>query len=142
MFGKKKREEQLAGLSGDSAAGSGYELDPELQELMDLEEAERRAQSGSLPAPGAPRAPERQEIMDLEEAERRAASGGVPVAGGPLDPELQELMDLEEAERRASASGAGLSRLDLLQQLGELHAQGILSDAEFEQEKARILQEP
>jgi hypothetical protein len=32
--------------------------------------------------------------------------------------------------------------VDRLQQLGQLRAQGILSDAEFEQEKARILSEP
>jgi hypothetical protein len=31
------------------------------------------------------------------------------------------------------------SRLDELKQLGELKAQGVLSDAEFEAEKARIL---
>jgi hypothetical protein len=73
-----------------------------------------------------------------------------------LDPELQELMDLEEAERRAATSGAGrppqgssgpvvpgaASRMDRLQQLGDLRAQGLLSDEEFEQEKRRILSEP
>jgi len=32
--------------------------------------------------------------------------------------------------------------LNRLQQLGQLREQGILSDAEFEQEKARILGEP
>jgi hypothetical protein len=62
------------------------------------------------------------------------------------DPELELLMELEELERREAASGpvapgAG-SRLDRLQQLGQLREQGILSDAEFEQEKARILSEP
>jgi hypothetical protein len=117
VFGKKKREEMLSGATGDysSAAGDGG-LDPELQELMDLEEAERLAQSG-----------------------------GAVSLGGQLDPELQELMDLEEAERRAQASNPAYqaqSRMDQLQQLGELHAQGILTDAEFEQEKARILSGP
>ena len=63
----------------------------------------------------------------------------------PLDPELQELMDLEEAERQAQAapaaqsSGSPPGRLDQLQQLADLHKQGILTDAEFAQEKARIL---
>jgi predicted Zn-dependent peptidase len=70
-------------------------------------------------------------------------------AGAALDPELQELMDMEEAGRQAdtshrspapAASGPD-SRLDRLQQLGELHAQGVLTDAEFAQEKARILGE-
>jgi hypothetical protein len=117
VFGKKKRDEMLSGNIGDytSAAGDSG-LDPELQELMDLEEAERQAQSG----------------------------GAVSFAG-QLDPELQELMNLEEAERRAQASNPAYqaqSRMDQLQQLGELHAQGILTDAEFEQEKARILNQP
>ena len=62
------------------------------------------------------------------------------------DPELEELMELEELERREAASGPvapdAASRLDSLQQLGKLREQGILSDAEFEQEKARILSEP
>jgi hypothetical protein len=58
-------------------------------------------------------------------------------------------MDKEEAERQAgtpdhsgAAAGSGPdSRLDRLQQLGELRAQGVLTDAEFAQEKARILGE-
>jgi hypothetical protein len=62
------------------------------------------------------------------------------------DPELEQLMELEELERREAAGspvapGAD-SRMDRLQQLGQLREQGILSDAEFEQEKARILGEP
>lgn len=67
----------------------------------------------------------------------------------PLDPELQALMDAEEAERLgsiqaaapASSAAAPASRLEQLKQLGELREQGVLSDAEFEQEKARILSE-
>ena len=31
------------------------------------------------------------------------------------------------------------AKLDQLKQLGELHQQGVLSDAEFEQQKAKIL---
>jgi hypothetical protein len=38
----------------------------------------------------------------------------------------------------AQASGTD-AKLDQLRQLGELHQQGILSDAEFEQQKAKIL---
>lgn len=48
-------------------------LDPELAELMALEEEERASAPGSLGQPGQP---------------------------GQLDPELQALMDLEEEERR------------------------------------------
>jgi hypothetical protein len=62
------------------------------------------------------------------------------------DPELELLMELEELERREAASGpvapGAASRMDRLQQLGQLREQGILTDAEFEQEKARILSEP
>jgi hypothetical protein len=69
---------------------------------------------------------------------------------GALDPELQKLMDLEEAERGASAaptsaatdtSAGSEARLDQLKQLGELHSTGVLTDAEFAEEKKRILGE-
>lgn len=74
-------------------------------------------------------------------------------AGAPLDPELQALMDQEEAERTTGAShgtsngssapagSTPQSRLDRLAQLGELHKEGVLTDAEFAEEKARILSE-
>jgi Short C-terminal domain len=39
----------------------------------------------------------------------------------------------------AAASGDMSDKLAQLQQLGELKAQGVLTDAEFEQQKARIL---
>jgi Short C-terminal domain len=90
----------------------------------------------------------------LRRAEKKAKRdellhGGAPAAVGTgLDPELQALMDMEEAERRAATSAppspsplGSASRMDRLQQLGELRAQGILSAVEFEQEKARILSE-
>ena len=38
-----------------------------------------------------------------------------------------------------AAAAAGPSMLDQLQQLGELKAQGVLTDAEFEAQKAKIL---
>jgi predicted Zn-dependent peptidase len=87
-------------------------------------------------------------MEDARSSLSRRGSARSP-AGAPLDPELQELMDMEEAGRQAdtshrspapAASGPD-SRLDRLQQLGELHAQGVLTDAEFAQEKARILGE-
>ena len=38
------------------------------------------------------------------------------------------------------AAPAGEDRLTKLKELGELHTQGVLTDAEFEAEKAKILQ--
>ena len=42
-------------------------------------------------------------------------------------------------EAPAAPAPSGESRIDQLKSLGELKAQGVLSDAEFEAEKARIL---
>ena len=39
----------------------------------------------------------------------------------------------------AATAPSGESRIDQLKELGELKAQGVLNDAEFEAEKARIL---
>lgn len=39
----------------------------------------------------------------------------------------------------APPASGGVDRLEALKQLGELKAQGVLTDAEFEAEKARIL---
>ena len=39
----------------------------------------------------------------------------------------------------AAPAAAGPSRVEQLKELGELKAQGVLADAEFEAEKARIL---
>jgi Short C-terminal domain len=39
----------------------------------------------------------------------------------------------------APAGAAGADRITALKELGELRAQGVLTDAEFESEKARIL---
>lgn len=76
----------------------------------------------------------------------KGTPGAAPTAGGyqPLDPELQALMNADEAERRGQTpapTATSSSRLDQLKQLGELRDQGVLSDAEFEQEKSRILAE-
>ena len=45
----------------------------------------------------------------------------------------------EQAELSQPVSSSMEDRLAQLQQLGELKAQGVLSDAEFEQQKSRIL---
>ncbi|MGO9750542.1 MAG: SHOCT domain-containing protein [Solirubrobacteraceae bacterium] len=98
--------------------------------------------------------------QEWEARQGKLASSGRhdPVAGtdgARLDPELQELMDLEEAQRQGAAatppaitrpattpSTAGSqARLDRLQQLGYLRDNGVLTDAEFAQEKKRILGE-
>jgi hypothetical protein len=93
MFGKKKD-----GHPGGATPAGGAALDPELQALMDLEEAERNATTPAGP-PGAALDPDLQALMDQEEAERSATTP----AGTVLDPELQALMDLEEAERRGDS---------------------------------------
>jgi hypothetical protein len=45
----------------------------------------------------------------------------------------------EQAPPPAAPASNGPSRIDQLKELGELKAQGVLNDAEFEAEKARIL---
>lgn len=80
-----------------------------------------------------------------EAAKRLPADVRTEARAAPLGTELQRLLELEEAERHAAAAPAGQpaggsqARLDQLQQLAALHAQGILTDAEVAQEKARIL---
>jgi hypothetical protein len=56
-------------------------------------------------------------------------------------PQYQEPQYQQPAPAPAPAPAAASSgdRLDALKDLGELKAQGILTDAEFEAEKARIL---
>ena len=51
----------------------------------------------------------------------------------------QEYEQPPAAAPAAPPAPAGESRIDQLKALGELKAQGVLSDAEFEAEKARIL---
>jgi hypothetical protein len=80
------------------------------------------------------------------------------VGEAPLDPELQQLMDQEEAERTGTATTTTAPaptappptaqqsgddyRIARLQKLADLHERGALTDAEFADEKARILREP
>ncbi len=51
----------------------------------------------------------------------------------------QEQAGYAEAPAPAAPAPDGESRVDQLKSLGELKAQGVLNDAEFEAEKARIL---
>jgi Short C-terminal domain len=55
--------------------------------------------------------------------------------------EQQQAYDQQQAYQQPpppQPSGTD-AKLDQLKQLGELHQQGVLSDAEFEQQKAKIL---
>ncbi len=73
---------------------------------------------------------------------------GVPAsAAAPLDPELQALMDAEERDAAAAQPGgpgagpapAAPDPVAGLEELADLHARGVLTDAEFAAEKSRIL---
>jgi Short C-terminal domain len=46
----------------------------------------------------------------------------------------------QEAPQAASSGRVGSDKLDQLKQLGDLRASGVLTDAEFEAEKQKILQ--
>jgi hypothetical protein len=65
---------------------------------------------------------QRRQQLRWAEQDQRAGQ-----AGGGLEPPTQP--------------GAGADRLAQLRQLGELRETGVLTDAEFEAEKARILQQ-
>lgn len=68
-------------------------LDPELQALMALEEAERRAEGGGVPVEEDP------DLLNLlaQEEFERSISASQPVE---TDPEILELLRMEEEERR------------------------------------------
>lgn len=76
---------------------SSYDnLDPELAELMALEEAERANSTGVAPGQPQPLDPELVALMQQEAAERTGFNG----PASEFDPELAELLALEEQERR------------------------------------------
>jgi hypothetical protein len=54
------------------------------------------------------------------------------------DARLEQLEGQQGAP--ASASGISDSSIEQLQKLGELHDQGVLTDAEFEAQKQKVLQ--
>jgi len=51
----------------------------------------------------------------------------------------QDQAQYEEAPPQAAPAPAGDDKLDQLQKLGELKASGVLTEAEFEAQKAKIL---
>ncbi len=67
---------------------------------------------------------------DAKEAQRQeeAAAGQHAAAAGP-----------GHADRPAAAGGLSPEAMEELKQLGELHEQNVLTDEEFEREKARLL---
>ena len=89
-----------------SFSGMDPELDPELAELMALEEAERGEGEFVQANPeGADTDPELAELMSLMEAEeqRRSALGASNLQDDENDPELAELMRLLEQEQDGGA---------------------------------------
>ena len=72
-------------------------------------------------------------------AGRRAAQRSEREAG--QDQRIAELEGTQGAAGAASASGGGLSpeAMTRLKELGDLHAQGVLTDEEFAQQKAKLL---
>ena len=57
------------------------------------------------------------------------------------DARLDEL-EAQQAQQAAPQGGGGMSAasIEQLKQLGELHEQGVLTDAEFEVQKQKVLQ--
>jgi hypothetical protein len=86
---------------------------------------------------------------DRRQRRRRAAViGGAAVAAKKhhdakqADQEeaaAEQPSDTGAAEKPAGASRLTPEAIDQLKQLGELHDQGVLSDEEFEREKAKLL---
>jgi hypothetical protein len=69
-----------------------------------------------------------------------AIGGGAYVAGKRRQEAQQRELDAQGQAQTAPASGAVSSdAMERLKQLGELHEQGVLSDEEFAEQKARLL---
>jgi len=56
------------------------------------------------------------------------------------DARLDELETQQAQQAAPQASGMSDSSIEQLQKLGELHNQGVLTDAEFEVQKQKVLQ--
>ena len=96
--------------------------------------------------------PERIDIQwqELQTIDERMAAGGPAAAGGPVggQPQVIDLRGTDLADQlRGALAGAGAEssgnvvedRIAQLERLSKLRESGVLSDAEFEAEKARIL---
>ena len=58
---------------------------------------------------------------------------------GMAERNLQVMVEAQEAQRAYIQDAAGTSTADELTKLAELKANGVLSDAEFDQQKAKLL---
>jgi putative oligomerization/nucleic acid binding protein len=89
---------------------------------------------------------------DRRQRRRRAAAIGGAAVAAKKHHDAKEAQQQEEATSQQAAPGepgraaeptaaGGLTpeAMDQLKQLGELHDQGVLSDEEFEREKAKLL---
>jgi Short C-terminal domain len=76
----------------------------------------------------------------VETVDRRQASFASHINGPLVRSDIAAMVD--QAQRAAGAQSPGGDRYEQLREINELKQSGVLSDAEFEKEKARILKEP
>ena len=68
---------------------------------------------------------------DAKEAQEQEEEAAAAQQAAPADP--------GDADQPAAAGGLTHEAMEQLKQLGELHEQNVLTDEEFEREKARLL---
>ena len=78
---------------------------------------------------------------DRRQRRRRAAVIGGAAVAAKKHHDAKEAEQQEEAAAQQPAPAGGLTPavMEQLKQLGELHDQNVLSDEEFEREKAKLL---
>jgi hypothetical protein len=79
-------------------------------------------------------------VVDYQSDARSHMEGTAEYNAG-TDADLAELARLAGSTSEAAGGGDFQARLDRLQQLGDLHDRGVLSDGEFAAEKAKLLSE-
>jgi hypothetical protein len=72
---------------------------------------------------------------------RRRRPGGVAAAASAAPNGSRDFSQYVSPVRQASPTLSSAERLDELTKLGQLHSQGVLTDAEFAAQKAQILRE-
>jgi hypothetical protein len=82
----------------------------------------------------------------VENVDRRQASFAAHINGPLVRADIAAMVDVANGvaapNPSASASSSPSDRFQQLRELSELKQSGVLSDAEFEKEKARILEQP
>ena len=80
----------------------------------------------------------------VENVDRRQASFATHINGPLVRSDIAAMVDVANgvAAPNPSASSSPSDRFQQLRELSELKQSGVLSDAEFEKEKARILEQP